>query len=424
MKFRAKNIEECTTLFEIEVSEHMIARAVEEVYAQLVKIANVPGYRVGKAPIEVVKIHYAKDAKEEALKRLIPEAYRKALSEHSVTPISLPEISDVAFEDDKPLTFKAKVDIRPKFKLKHYKGINLEKKKAAITDSDVEKTLQNLREISAKYASVEGRPVEMGDYVVSDLECFVDGKSIHKKRENLWLTVEKESFIPGLTEKMAGMNKGEERDIEIVLPANYPDKNVAGKKSVYHVVAKEIKARHLPDLNDDFAKDVGKETLAELKAEITGELEARARSGADIETENHLLNKLADDNVFTVPSSFVARQLEYMVEDAKDRLEAKGFKRDDLNKKDAEFKEKFKDDAVRQVRLFFILDEIANIEKIEVATSDVDEAYKAIASRSGKAEKDVREHYEKEELVDNLKDKIREGKTVKFLLDNANIVEK
>ncbi len=422
-KIKAKKIEECTTLLEIEVLKTDIDKAFGEVYNEITKIANIPGFRAGKAPIELVKKHYAKDAKEEVLKRLIPESYRDALAEHKMRPIGLPEITDVKFDEAAQLSFRAKVDTRPNFKLKEYKGIKIEKKKTVITDADINKTLDNLREINAKYTAVDDRPVRMGDYIVADVDCTVDGKAVHKKRENIWLQIDKESVIPGLSEKVAGMNKLEEKDIEVKLPEKYPDKDIAGKTAVYHVKVKEIKERKLPDADDGLAKDMGKENLEDLKKEIRKELEMRSNINAEVEAENQLLNKLMDDNVFAVPSGFVARQLDFMVEDAKRHMMEKGFKKEDLDKRNDEFKGKFKDDAVRRVRLLFILDEIATDEKMETTDDDLGQAYRSIASQAGKDETFVKDHYEKEGQVDNLKDKIREEKTIRFLLDNAKTVE-
>jgi len=423
VKTKAKATEECTTVFEIEVQKETIDKAFDEVYAEITKVANIPGFRAGKAPKELVKKHYAGDAKSEVLKRLIPQAYADALREHNINPIGLPEISEVKFENEDILSFKAKVDTRPKFKLKNYKGIKIEKKKAVVKDEEVEKVLQNLREMSAKYITVEDRPVQMGDCVVSDLECSVEGKPVHKKRENLWLYVEKDSVVPGLSEKIVGMNKGEEKDVEVALPEKYPDKNLAGKPAVYRIKAKEIKLRQLPNLDDEFAKELGKESFEDLKKEVTAELEARAKASADIDVENQLLGKLADENTFAVPSSFVARQLDFMIEDAKRHLLEKGFKKEDLDKKDNEFKEKFKNDAVRKVRLLFILDQIARDENIDVTDEELGEAYKSISAQSGKSEEEVKDYYDREDMVDSLKDRLREGKTMEFLLQNAQIVE-
>ena len=424
MKSKAKHIDECSTLLEIEASRETIEKAFDEVYDEIARVANIPGFRVGKAPKDMVRLNYAKAAKEEVLKRLVPEGYKKALAEHGITPVGSPEISDLVFEEDKPLAFKAKVETRPKFKLKAYKGLSLEKKKATVTGEDIDNTLKSLREVNAKYIAADDRPIQMGDYVVSDLDCFVDGKAVHKKRENLWLTVEKDSYIPGLAEKLIGMKKGQETDIDARLPEKYPDAKFAGKEARYHLVAKEIKERKLPELDDEFAKDLGKASLEELKKAIAEELEARAKAAAEIDVENRLLGKIVEDNVFGVPPSFVARQLDHMVEDAKRKLQERGFGKAELDKKDKEFKDKFKDDAERQIRLLFILDEIAGRENIEATEEDIGGAYKSIAARSGKAEGFVKDYYEKEGLVDNLKDKIREGKTVKFLLDNSNITER
>ncbi|MFH0763439.1 MAG: trigger factor [Candidatus Omnitrophota bacterium] len=423
MKSKRSNVEECAALFDIQVPKEDIVRAFDEVYAEIMKVANIPGFRAGKAPKELVAKHYSKTAKEEVLKKLIPDAYRMALEEHGINPIGLPEISEVNFDEEKELFFKARVDTRPKFKIKDYKGIKLNKKKISVTAEEIDKTLESLRDVSATYIAVEDRPVRMGDYVVSDMECFVGDKPVHKKRENLWLFVDKDSLVPGLSDHMVGMNKGEEKDIELTMPEKYPDKFIAGKKARYHIVAKDIKTRKLPELNDEFAKSLGKDNLEELKKEVSKELEYRAKVNAQIEAENELLNRLAEDNVFEVPSGFVKRQLEYMIEDVKKRLAEKGFKKEDLDKKDDELKGKFKSDAARRVRLLFILDEIAKAEKIEVSDDDVAAAYKSISAQTGKGEAEVKGYYEKEELVDSLKDKIRETNTIKFLLDNAQMVE-
>ncbi len=424
MKSKIKAVEECTSLLEICVPQEDIEKAFDEVYVEITKYANIPGFRTGKAPKELVKKHYEKNAREEVLKRLIPEAYKGAVLEHKITPIGMPEISDVNFEGSAKLSFKARVDTRPAFKLKNYKGIKVEKKGVKVSDDDVGKMLENLREVNARYVAVEDRAVQMGDYVVSDMECFVDGKPAHKKRENLWLLLEKDSLVPGLAEKMVGMNKGEERDIETTVPEKYPDKAIAGKFAKYHIKAKEIKRRELPDLNDEFAKIFGKENMAGLKQDISKELEARAKADTEIDAENQVLNKVIDDNTFAVPSGFVSRQLEFMVEDAKRHLMEKGFKREDLDKKDGELKDRFKNEAARKVRLLFVLDDIARAEKIETADKDLDDAYKAISAQSQKSEEEVRAYYKKEDLVEDLKDKIREGKVIQFLLKSAEITEK
>ena len=424
MKVKAKTLEECSTLFEIEVPKDAVDQAFEEVYNEIAKVASIPGFRPGKAPKELVKKRYSKEAKKEVVNHLIPDAYQKAVEEHKIEPIGYPDITDLVFEEGKTMSFKAKIDTRPKFKLKNYKGIQVEKKKVLVRPEDVDKALDNLRQYSAKYAAVEERPAQMDDYVVTDLDCLVDAKPAHKRRENLWLYIDKGSIMSGLTEKMIGMNKSEERDIEVELSKDYPDKNIAGKKAIYHVKVKEIKVRRLPNIDDEFAKDLGKESLADLKKEVAKELENKMRSDNEIAAENQLLNKIMDDNLFAVPSALVKKQIHIMSENAKARLLEKGFRKEDLDKKDGELEERFKDDALKQVRLLFILDRIARDEGIKADEKDLEDAYKSISIRSGKSEKEIKDHYEKEGLVDNLLERIREEKTINFLIKSAEIKEK
>ncbi|MDP2928693.1 MAG: trigger factor [Candidatus Omnitrophota bacterium] len=424
MKTKARAVEECSTIFEIELPKETIDKAFDETYNEMAKVASIPGFRPGKAPKELVKKRYQKEAKKEVLNHLIPDAYQKAVEEHKIDPIGYPDITDLVFEEGKEMSFKARVDTRPKFKLSNYKGIKIEKKKTVVKDEDISKALDNLRQYGAKYVAVEDRPVKMDDYVVSDLDCIVDQKPAHKRRENLWLYIDQGSLMSGLTGKMIGMNKNEERDIEVELPKEYPDKNLAGKKAMYHVKAKEIKVRSLPDIDDEFAKDLGKENLNDLKDKMAKELENKMRFDNEIAAENQLLDKLTGDNNFAVPSALVKKQTRIMTENAKERLLSKGFKKEDLDKKDGEFAERFKDDAPKQVRLLFILDRIAKEEGIVSDEKDLEGAYKSISIQAGKSEKEVRDHYEKEGLVDNLTERIREEKTIEFLLKNAEITEK
>ncbi len=420
---KAKSLEACSTLFEIDVPKESVDKAFEEVYAEIAKVASIPGFRPGKAPAELVKKHYAKNASEEAIKRVLPDAYAAALKEHGIIPIGSPEITDMIFEEGKAMSFKARVETRPKFNLKNYKGIAVTRKKVTIEKSDIDKTLENVQQMHAKYESPADRPLQMGDYAVSDLDCLADGKPIHRKREDLWLFLDKDTIALGLSDGMVGMKKGDEKDIEVTLSKDYPNKDLAGKKAIYHVKVKDIKVRQLPELSDALAKDLGKESLESLKKDIETGLEEQARRNAGIEAENKVLARLIDDNDFAVPGGFVKRQLAYMVENAKRHLAEKGFKKEDLDKKDEEFKGKFGIDALRRVRLLFILDAIARAEKIDVGEKDVEEAYKAVAAQTGKSEAEVKAHYESEELIDDLKEQLREGKTIEFLVKNAKVTE-
>lgn len=423
VRSKIKSLEECASLFEIEVPKETVDKAFDEIYSQISKVASVPGFRPGKAPKELVKKHYSKHAQEEAIKKLLPEAYSAALQEHRINPIGMPEISDIIFEEGKDMSFKARVETRPKFTLKNYKCIDVKKKKIAIGSSDIDKTLESIREMNAKYSSPENRSLKMGDYAISDMECEVGGKAIHKKRENLWLYMDKDTIAPGFSDGLVGMNKGDEKNIEIVFPKEHADKNLAEKKAIYRIKVNDIKVRVLPEINDALAKDMGKESLEILKKDIAIGLEAQAKRNADIDVENKVLTKITEDNKFGVPSGIVERQLKQMVENAKHKLLEKGFKKDDLDKKDGEFKAKFKDDAEKRVRLLFILDAVAEAEKIEVSDSDIAEAYKAISDETGKSETEVRAHYEREDITADLKEQLKEGKAIEFLVKNAKVTE-
>jgi trigger factor len=424
LKSKIRSKAECRAEFDVEVPKETIDKAFEEAYAGIAKVASVPGFRAGKAPIDLIRKRYAKEASKDVLDRIVSEAYSASLEEHGIDPVGYPEISDLVFAEGKTMSFKAKVDTRPKFNLKDYKGMHVEKKKPRVTDEDVKKAIDSLREYAAKYIPVEDRAAAWGDYVVSDLECFVDGKEAHKKRENLWLFLDKESLLGGLMEKIIGMRKGEERDVEVELPEKYPDKNIAGRRAKYRVKVSQIKSRKIPDVNDEFAKDLGKENLDSLKKMIVEELEKKAAYDSEIAAENQLLDKLIDENDFAVPQTLVAKQIRLMTENAKNKLAQKGFTREELDKKDDEFSGRFKADATRHVKLLFILDSIASEQKISADAEDLANAYKSIAAETQKREEEVKNYYEKEGLEGSLLQKIREEKTIEFLLKNAKITDK
>jgi len=424
VRTKTKSIEDCATLFEIEVPKETIDKAFEDAYNEITKVASIPGFRAGKVPKDLVRKHFAKEAKKDVIEHVISDAYQKALEEYKIEPIGFPDITDLVLEEGKEMSFKARVDTRPKFKLKNYNRVQVDKKKVRVKEDDIKKALDNIREYSAKYAAVEDRPAQWEDYVVVDLERSIEDKPGCEKKENFWLLLDKESLLSGLTEKIVGMNKGEEKDAEVEMPQNYPDKNLAGKKAKYHVKVKEIKVRQLPIIDDEFAKDLGKENIEQLKKDIAQELENKMKMDSEIAMENQLLNKLIDENNFSVPSTLVNKQIHLMTESAKAKLIHKGFKKEELDKKNEEFVGRFKDDAVRQVKLLFILDRIAATENIEADEKDLENAYKSISAQSGKSEQDVKNYYEKEGLADNLSERIREEKTIEFLLKSADIKEK
>lgn len=424
MKVEVKELEPCRRALEIEIPPELVAKGFDQFYAELTRKAKVPGFRPGKAPRNVLEMRYQREARDEVLQRLISESYVEAMKARSLIPVDLPEISDVKFERDLPLSFKATVDIRPDINLGNYIGLKAIKKKAEVNSSEVEGSLTELQEANAQYVAVEGRPVQMGDYVAVDLEGFVKDISIDK-RNGLWLAVDKGSYLAGVPEGLVGLKQGEEKDIGVVLPGDFAKKEFAGKEATFKVRIKEIKEKRLPPLDDELATSFGEfKGLDELREAIEKDLLARKEIEGRRDMESQILDQLIKNSPFEVPGSLLERQTERLVREEKVRLLYRGVKKEDINSQESSLKEKLRRNALRQVKIAFILGEIADREKIEVGEEEINRRIAEIAERSKQELEEVRSYLEEKDLLDNLRNELKTQKTLEFLVEKSEIKEK
>lgn len=423
MKFKVKKLQQCKRIFEIEVSKEEVEQKLKEVYEDIRKTAQIPGFRVGKAPEELLRKHYQKTAREEVLKRLIPGAYQKALKESELVPIGLPEISDVKMELEDMLTFAAAFEIKPTIGLKNYKGIKIKKNLKKISDEDVEKVLKYLQEVNAEFSNVEDRGVAIGDYIICDIEAVIDSKPQEQKK-NIWFFVDDKFKIKGFCDQLIGTKAGDTKDLGVTLPEDYPVKEFSNKKAVFKVKISQIKVKKLREINDDFAKHLGKfQDLSELKSGVRKDLEASAQQDAKYDMENQLLEQLVKDSTFDIPNSLVEAQTKRLLEHAKHDLKHKGFTDEQISSKEKELLENLKKDAARQVRIYFILDEVANKEDVKVTQPEIEKGISDFAQRSHKNPQEVKEYLQEKDIFDDFVAELREEKTIEFLLQNAIIVE-
>jgi len=422
MKSRVKNIEDCLKLFKIEIPGDAVKRVAEEVYKEIKKVAKIPGFRPGNVPQDLLEKHFSKDARDEVLKRLIPEGYKKALETHKVIPAGMPRISNIDFGFDKPLAFEAQVDTRPNTKLKSYTAIKATKNRISVSKEEVEEALLRLRNVYANYTDVE-RAVKKSDYAICDIEAFQDGQLITKKNHNMWVLAEKEASLLGMGEELIGLMKGQTKEVETTLPENYPDKKYAGKTAKFKILVNSVKEKCLPPLDGEFAKKLNAESMDSLKKELESQLFQRKENAMKINMQNQILERLLRDNKFSVPSNMVKRQKEVFARRFEEELLRKGIRKDDVDKKVKDMDPKMEKDAKERIQIYFILDEIAVKEKISVTESDIDERLESIASSTGQPAKEVRKYYEKENLLGGLAEEIKEAKVLEFLLKKADIVE-
>ena len=423
MKKNLKHIEEHRKSFEIEIPASEVKKRKEELYLKLGKTASLPGFRAGKAPRDLLVKHYGDRVAREVIEDLVSDSYHRAIEEEGFIPLGLPAISDVKLDGSDVLCFNAEFNIRPKIALGRYKGLKLSAKKIEIGEKDVEKSVNVLRESNAKFKTADGRPVKIGDYIVCDSEVFVDGKSIGKKRENVWMPIEEKSYIPGLSAQLSGANVSDEKQIEAELPLDFGSKEYAGKKAAFKIKIKEIKERFLPQIDDEFAKDLGYNDLAGLNESIKKILEEQSIRRQRQDLERQTVEKLLADADFNAPGALVEEQLNYLMREEKERLLKQGVREDDVKEKEKDLQERLRPIAVKQVKTMFILDEIAHAEKIGVSEEEIGGALEGIAIQYNQTKGRIEKHYRENNLISDLRADLRNAKIMDLLVKEADIKE-
>lgn len=427
MKTNVEVMDHCQRQLKLEVPVKEISAKYDQVYAGLQKTAQVPGFRVGKVPREILEGNFAAKVKEEVLSQLISAYYQKAIEENSLEPISYPEISDIKFEENKPLFFTAKVDVKPEVKLKNYKGIKVKKKKAEVIQEEIDKTLKLLQENFAVVEPVlEDRALKEGDFVLSDIECFVDGTCIDK-RENMLLFLGKENAETSkdnFTQQLFGAKPGQMRKVNMALPKDYPQAKYASKEAEFNVSLKQIKQKKIPELNDDLAKQIGNyQGLEQLKEAVKRDLIKKKEIQINLETQQQIFGYLLGQNSFAVPPALVKKRLDYLIEEAGHKLEDQGFKKEEVEKQKKTMEEKLKPEAEKQVRLYFILNEIAKTEDLKVAPEELESRYLYLSHLYDKTVEEIKEEATEHNLIEDLKEELLREKTVDLLVKDAQIEE-
>ncbi len=421
MKVAVENISPVKKKLNIEVAPDSVSKEMDKAISDVAKKAKIPGFRPGKAPKSVVERHYGDEVRSEVMNRLISDSYLQALQEHNLSPVDVPEIDNVsALTKGSPLTFTATVEVRPQIELGTYDGIEVKDRNISVSDDEVNQTIDRLRDMYAQLEVVEGRPLDKNDTAIIDFEGYRDGKPIEgAKASDYMLALGADSLIPGFEEQLVGMNKGEAREIKVTFPADYNNKELAGKDATFQVTLKEIKKKILPELNDEFAKDIGgNKSVDELKEGIKKDLEARKRDELASAQREELLSKLVDAHSFDVPPGMVERELQAMTRQQATRLARQG--RDVKSFDIAKFREENGTLAEKRVRGLLVLDAIAEKEKVEVSEQEISSALAVMAKTSGQTVEAIKKYYASlDGGLDNLRSSMMQEKTLGLLLSRA-----
>ncbi len=418
---KTKNNNELKLEFTIE--SKIFEDGIATVFKKNAKYFNVPGFRKGKVPMHIAEKHYGVEMfYEDAFNEVVPEIYDKEIKENNLEVVSKPDIDIVQMEKGKDLIFTAIVQTKPDVKLGDYKGIELKKVEYKVTAKDVEHELSHMAEKNARVITVEDRATKEGDIAVIDFEGSVDGVPFDGgKAEKHELELGSHSFIEGFEDQVVGMKIGEEKDVNVTFPEEYFSKDLAGKPAVFKVKLHEIKAKELPKMDDEFAKDVSEfDTIAELKADIKKNLEHQNKHKAEHEMEDAAIEKVCKNAKVEIPSGMIENEIDAMEDDLNRRLTYQGVNLEQylkmMNKTRDAFREEMKPQAEVSIKTRLVLEAISKDAKIKVTDKELNEKIAELAKTYGRSEDDLKQNEEFKKYVSS---SIESEKTVKFILDNA-----
>ncbi len=421
---KTKNANEVKLNVTIEAEK--FDEAIKKVYFKSAKYFNIPGFRKGKAPMNIVEKYYGKEIfYEDAFNEVVPEELEKAVEENKLEVVSRPDIDVTQIGKGQDLIFTAVFQTKPEAELGKYKGVEIKKIEYKVTDEDVEHELGHMQEHNSRLISVEDRPVEKGDIANINFEGFVDGVAFEGgKAENHDLEIGSNTFIPGFEDQIIGMKIDEEKDIKVKFPDEYFSKDLAGKDATFKVKVNEIKKKELPTLDDEFAKDVSEfDTLKELKESIKEKQQKQNDERAKYETQDAVMKAVCENVKVDIPSGMIETETENMLKDMEQRLSYQGLKLDQylqmMGKTREEMQKEYEPQAIEAIKSRLAIEVVIKAEKIEVADIDVDEKIKEMAKNYGR-END--EEFLKNENVRNyIKQGLESEKALEFLVENAKI---
>ncbi|PKH09264.1 trigger factor [Planomicrobium sp. MB-3u-38] len=410
----------------VEVPAEEVNAGLDKAFKKVVKEINVPGFRKGKMPRQMFEKRFgAESLYQDALDFILPDAYANAVEEAGINPVDRPEIDIETIEKGQPLVFTAKVTVKPEVELGEYKGLEVSKPETEVTDEEIEEKLKENQERFAELAVKEDEAIVEGDTAVINFEGFVDGEAFEGGAGNDYsLEIGSNSFIPGFEEQLVGVKSGEEKDVEVTFPEEYHAAELAGKAATFKVKVNEVKAKELPELNDEFAKEIDAEvsSLDELRTKMKEAAAAEKASNADAAVRDELVQKAAENATIDIPQAMIDSEMDRMMQDFEQRLTQQGMNLELYfqfsGQDEAALREQMKGDAETRVRVSLTLEAIAKAENMEVTSEDID---KELEKMSGQFNMDIEQIKAALGGTEMLENDIRMQNTVEFLVENAKI---
>jgi trigger factor len=416
----------CKRELELEIPADNVQKATEKIARDLARVARVPGFRPGKAPVTLIRRRFADDIQGEVVQSLVPEYLEKALGEKNLIPVTRPAVDKVEFKEGEPLRFRASFEVLPEFDLGDYKGVEVQVDAVETGDVQIDKTIEELRGRVGTFVPIEGRPAKDGDYVLIKLIGTPEGGGEPIQADNILCHLGAEETLDSFNENLRGASPGETKQFRSKYPDDYPDQKLAGKTFDYTVDVQGVKERKLPELNDEFAKEAvgdggGVSTLADLREKIHENLEAAKEQQQQAQAREKILETLVKRHDFPVPEALVEGQMDVRLERVVRSLAAQGVDPRAVNVDWVTLRRNQRDRAVNDVKAELLLDRIATAENIEATDEDVEKEIATLAERSGESATAIRARLTKQGALDRIKSKLRSDKTIEWLYRSSRI---
>ena len=432
MKVEVENQTPGVATLRIELAPDVVRKEWDAIASNYSRYARIPGYRPGKAPKQVIEKKFRKEIQDELTKALVSKSYHEAIEEKKLKVVSLTDVGDVEFGDDKSMRFRATVVTAPEFELPEYKNIPVELPSTTVNESEVDTAIERLRDQTADFVDVGDRELAMGDFAVLDFTGAIDGvaiseivpeasKNLHGGKK-FWLHLAPENFLPKFCEQIVGMKAGDTRSVQVEFPADFPVTELGGKKADYAVTLNEIKEKVLPAVDDAFAaKIMPDKTLAELRHAIEHNLEHEKEHEVERAKEQQIVKFLHERISFDLPSPLLKNETRRALNELVHRNRERGVPDELLKGKEKELIEGAGSLAAHRLKTNFILHRIAEAEKIEVTREEIDEAIRVQASHYNVSVEKMRKELEENDRINGLAEEILLGKTLDFLKANVSV---
>lgn len=412
-------VEGCKHELDITVPAQEVKEETERVLTDLQKKARLPGFRPGKAPLSIIRGRFAQEIRQNVMERLVPKFFRKKVEDEHLQVVGSPSVKDVHFHEGEEFRFKAEFEVAPSIELGEYRGIVVKYTEPEVTEEDVDKRIEQIREQKAEFVNIDPRPVQEGDYAVVSLKSLA-GVDPLMEQEEVTFHIDPADTLPVFVENVTGMSPGDEKDFDVTYPEDYGQPKLAGTTVKFHCTLNAVRRKELPEVNDEFAKDLGDyQNLEELRNAVRQAIQRERDSEAQQAAKGEAVEKLVDAHDFPVPEAFLDRQIEVNVENRLRTLASQGIDPSKIKLDWEKVKESQRERATREVKAGLLLDRIAEREAIYATQDEVDHEVQRIAKQRREPAAAVRISLEKDGTLARIANRIRTEKVLNCLFEHA-----